>query len=251
MRRKIWVLTMFDNYFESFLDSGIIASAFRNERGDGIEFEFEAVSIPAFNKKGFKGVDSSPYGGGVGMIMRADALKEAFVEGVVRAGAYCEDNFKDQLHVVCPAPRGKTWSQDYAMDFARNHLSTDSSKDIVFICGRYEGIDERFLESYVDEYISLGNYILTGGELAVMIILDSAMRFSDGVLGNKQSAYEESFMNSSLEHALYTKPADFEGKTVPEGLRQGHHKKIQDFRIKSSRDMTLKYRPDLLDDEDK
>jgi tRNA (guanine37-N1)-methyltransferase len=240
---------MFENYFDSFLESGIIASAFRNERGDGIDFEFKSVAIPKYNKKGFKGVDDSPFGGGVGMIMRPDALKDALIKGVVEPGGYDTDNYRDQLHIVCPAPRGKTWSQEYAMDFAQNHLSVDSEKDIVFICGRYEGIDERFLENYVDEYISLGDYILTGGELAVMIILDSAMRFSNGVLGNKQSALEESFMNNKLEHALYTRPQEFEGKKVPLALREGHHRKISEFRLKSSNDITLKFRPDLLKDD--
>ena len=249
MKRRIWVLTMFENYFDSFLKDGIIASAFRNERSNGVEFEFIPVAIPNYNKKGFKGVDDAPFGGGVGMIMRPDSLKSAFVEGVLKPGGYDLENFKDQIHVVCPAPRGKNWDQQYAMEFAKQNLSTDSQKDIAFICGRYEGIDERFLENYVDEYISIGNFILTGGELAVMIILDAAMRFSDGVLGNKQSAYEESFFDNKLEHALYTRPAEFEGKEVPKSLKEGNHRKISEFKIQSSIDMTNKYRPDLLDND--
>lgn len=244
--RRIWVISMFDTYFDRFLDLGILGSAFRNERSS-IEFKFIPVSLPAFSPKGFKGVDDSPFGGGVGMIMRPDVLKDALINGVVKAGGYSEENFRDQLHIVCPAPRGKAWDQEYAKEFATTHLAENSKKDLVFICGRYEGIDERFLENYVDEYISLGDYILTGGELAVMVILDSAMRFSPGVLGNKQSALEESFTDNRLEHALFTRPKSFEGKEVPEDLVKGHHKKIDEFKVQSSQDITERFRPDLLE----
>lgn len=237
---------MFENYFDSFLESGIIASAFRNERSEDLQFEFNVVHLPKFSPKGFKGVDDAPYGGGVGMIMRADVLKEAIMEGIVKDN-YDTDHFKDQLHIVCPAPRGKVWNQEHAIDFAKRNFSLDSNKDLVFICGRYEGIDERFLENYVDEYISLGDYILTGGELAVMTILDSSLRFAPGILGNKLSAFDESFFDNKLEHALYTRPQVFEGKEVPEALVLGHHKNIEKFKTESSLAITKKFRPDLLE----
>jgi tRNA (guanine37-N1)-methyltransferase len=248
VKRKVWVISMFENYFDQFLEYGILGSAFRNERGDDVDFSFHSISLPSFSPKGFKGVDGPPFGGGVGMIMRPDVLKEALIEGVVKEGGYDKNNFKSQLHIICPAPRGRKWDHTYAQEFAQNHLSAESEKDIVFICGRYEGIDERFLENYVDEYISLGDYILTGGELATMIILDSAMRFSPGILGNKLSAVEESFADNTLEHALYTRPKEFEGLEVPEDLVKGHHRKIQEFKVKSSIEITKKYRPDLLND---
>ena len=237
---------MFENYFDSFLDIGVIGQTFRGERGGDVRFEFHPVSIPKFCKKGFKGVDDSPYGGGVGMIMRADVLQQALLEGVVSAGGY---KSIDDLHIICPAPRGRTWNQSYAKEFARTHFSIDSEKDIVFICGRYEGIDERFLNHYVNEFISLGDYILTGGELATMVVLDSALRFSPGILGNKISAIEESFQNSLLEHALYTRPFEFEGQEVPSALKNGHHKEIAEFKENSAKEITKKYRPDLLDNE--
>ncbi|MDP7319210.1 MAG: tRNA (guanosine(37)-N1)-methyltransferase TrmD [Bacteriovoracaceae bacterium] len=240
------MLTMFDSYFDSFLEYGVLASVFKGERGGDIKFSFHSVSIPQYCKKGFKGVDDSPFGGGVGMIMRADVLKSALLEGVVAAGAYDPQKIKEQLHIVCPAPRGEVWSHEKAKEFATNYLSSKSDKDIVFICGRYEGIDERFLEHYVDQYISLGDYILTGGELAVMTIIDSAMRLSPGVLGNKLSALEESFADSKLEHALYTRPRDFEGSVVPEELSSGDHKRIESFKQESSLKITKKFRPDLL-----
>lgn len=238
---------MFEQYFDSFTEYGVLGSAFRNERGDGSgEFEFNTVAISSFNPKGFKGVDDSPYGGGVGMIMRPDILKGALIEGVVNPGGYDLDKIKEQLHIVCPAPRGKVWSHQEAQRFANDSLSFDCPKDIVFICGRYEGIDERFLDLYVDEFISVGDFILTGGELAVMIILDSSMRFHPGVLGNKQSAIEESFASGMLEHALYTRPREFEGELVPEALLSGAHVQIEKFKKESSLEITKKYRPDLL-----
>lgn len=238
---------MFENYFDTLLEYGVLASAFKNERGDGQgKFEIIPVSIPKYNSKGFKGVDDSPFGGGIGMIMRADVLKSALIEGVVKPGKYDEIKLKKQLHIVCPAPRGKIWNHNEAVKFANEHLSFDCDKDIVFICGRYEGIDERFLEKYVDQYFSVGDYILTGGELAVMLILDSAMRFHPGVLGNKQSAIEESFASGMLEHPLYTRPREFEGEFVPEAFLSGDQKKIKAFKEESSLTMTRKYRPDLI-----
>lgn len=243
MIKKIWVITMFETYFDRFTDLGVVGQTFRKDRGGEIEFELIPVSLPEFSPKGFKGVDDKPFGGGVGMIMRPDVLKEALMKGVIKKGGY-ED--ASDLHIVCPAPRGKTWNHDYAVSFAKDHLSTNSKKDLVFICGRYEGIDERFLENYVDEFISLGDYILTGGELAVMTILDSALRFSDGILGNKLSNVDESFAGEGLEYALYTRPQEFEGKLVPEELRSGSHKKIAEFKEDSAKAITKKFRSDLL-----
>lgn len=243
---KIWCLTMFEDYFERFLDCGVIGQAFRGERGEELKLEFHNVYIPKFCKKGFKGVDDSPYGGGVGMIMRPDVLKETLESGVVKAGAY--KSLQD-LQIICPAPRGRAWNHTYAKEFAKNHFSIDNSKDLVFICGRYEGIDERFLEKYVNEFISLGDYILTGGELATMVILDSALRFSPGILGNKESAVEESFNGGGLEHALYTRPYEFEGMNVPDELKSGDPKQIAEYKKQSSLKITQKYRPDLLRNE--
>ncbi|MCO4754027.1 MAG: tRNA (guanosine(37)-N1)-methyltransferase TrmD, partial [Bacteriovoracaceae bacterium] len=141
----------------------------------------------------------------------------------------------------------KTLNNDLAIDFASRVLDFSAPKDVVFICGRYEGIDERFLEKYVDEYISLGDFILTGGELAVMCVLDSSMRFVQGVVGNKLSVEDESFAQGKLEHALYTRPRVFAGMNVPEAFVSGDHKKIKAFKEESSLTITKKYRPDLLD----
>jgi tRNA (guanine37-N1)-methyltransferase len=245
--KRLWILTMFPEYFSPLIEYGVLGSALRNERGDGSGvFQINTVLISNYCAKGYKGVDDSPFGGGIGMIMRPDVLKDALIEGVVVPGQYDVTKIKDQLLIICPAPRGVVWNHKAAMQFAKKNLSFDNEKDLVFICGRYEGIDERFLENYVDEFYSVGDYILTGGELAVMMMLDSSMRFHPGVLGNKESAIEESFANNLLEHALYTRPREFEGKLVPEALISGDHKKMQAFKVQSSMMITKKNRPDLL-----
>ena len=246
MNKNIWVITMFDDYFDRFIDRGVIGAAFRDERASQLKLKFHSVSLPKFSKKGFKGVDASPFGGGNGMIIRPDVLKKALFEGVIRPGGYSETNFKEELHIVCPAPRGKSWDMKQAEKFAKDHFSKNATKDLVFICGRYEGIDERFLELYVDQFISVGDYILTGGELAVMMILDSSLRLSEGVLGNSLSAMDESFVHGKIEYALYTRPKDFEGISVPEDLVKGHHKKIEEYKKESSKEITQRFRPELL-----
>lgn len=245
-RKRIWILTLFPNYFAPLKEHGVLGSALRNERSEEGEFELIPVQIAEFSPKGYKGVDDSPFGGGQGMIMRPDVLKSALLEGVVKAGGYesCDD-----LHVICPAPRGRKLDNDYAKDIAGRVLDFSAPKDVVFICGRYEGIDERFLEKYVDEFLSLGDFILTGGELAVMCALDASMRFVKGVVGNKLSVIEESFADGKLEHALYTRPRDFEGLQVPEAFVSGDHKKIEKFKRDSQIEMTKNYRPDLLENE--
>lgn len=240
--KRIWILSLFPEYFAPLSEYGVLGSALRNERSNEIEFEINTVQISDFSPKSFKGVDDSPFGGGIGMVMRPDVLRDALIKGVVEAGGY---KSLDDLHVVCPMPRGTVWNTHEAKKFGKR-FSAEEPKDLVFICGRYEGIDERFLNKYVDEFISLGDYILTGGELATMVIIDSAMRFVPGVLGNKLSAVEESFSDGMLEHALYTRPREFEGELVPKAYISGDHKKIEEYKIDSKRKITSKYRKDLI-----
>ncbi|MBL7664584.1 MAG: tRNA (guanosine(37)-N1)-methyltransferase TrmD [Bacteriovoracaceae bacterium] len=244
MKKKIWIITLFPDYFQGFLSQGIVGSTLRNERSTSEqEFEVNMVDLKNFSPKSFKGVDDAPFGGGAGMVMRADVMKLALMDGVVKAGNY--QSLSD-LHVVCPAPRGATWTNNEAKKFAADYLNFETKKDIVFICGRYEGIDERFLVTYVNQFISIGNFILTGGEIAVMTILDSSLRFVSGVLGNKLSSVDESFENSSLEYPLYTRPREFDGITVPEELLSGHHLKIEAYKTRLKAEMTKNYRPDLI-----
>jgi tRNA (guanine37-N1)-methyltransferase len=240
--KKVWIITLFPNYFDSLIQFGITGSALRGERGACLEIN--TVQLRNYTPKDYKGVDDSPYGGGPGMVIRPDVLKEALVRGVVEVGGYGE-NYREKLHIVFPGTRGKTWSNDYCKDFAKR-FSDQEKKDIVFICGRYEGIDERFLSKYVDEQISIGDYILTGGEIPTMAIIDSSLRFFEGVLGNKESSAKESFQSNLLEHPQYTRPKVFEGEGVPEILLTGHHRNIEKYQTEESLRITKQYRPDLL-----
>ena len=236
MVNKIWILTIFPDYFRPFLEMGVSARAFSSEK-----FELHLVDIRQYSFDKYKGVDDAPFGGGPGMVMRADILQNALLHGVITPGGYQ----RSQLHVICPSPRGARWNtaaaKKLASDFWRGQ-----DQDLVFICGRYEGIDERFLELYVDQEISIGDYILTGGELAVLSILDSALRFVPGVLGNEQSLDTESFENSLLEGPQYTRPRIFEGKEVPEILLSGHHANIEQYKEQQRLQITKRFRPDLL-----
>jgi tRNA (guanine37-N1)-methyltransferase len=240
--KKIWIITLFPNYFDSLINFGITGSALRGERGTGIEIK--TIQLRNHTPKDYKGVDDSPYGGGVGMVMRADVLKAALIEGVVEAGGYGDD-FRSKLHIVFPGPRGKTWNNSYCKSFA-SRFSEESSKDLVFICGRYEGIDERFLNLYIDEQISIGDYILTGGEIPTMAIIDSSLRFFSGVLGNKESNSQESFQKNLLEHPQYTRPKIFDSLEVPDILLSGHHQNIEKYQKEESIRITMIHRPDLL-----
>lgn len=241
MCKKIWIITLFPEYFFPLKDSGVVGSALRGERGK--KFELNLVQIRDYCNSNYKSVDDSPYGGGAGMVMRADVLKNALVEGVQKKGNY--KNIKEELHCIYTSPRGKLWNNEEAKNLAHNYFSDSSKKDIVFICGRYEGIDERFLEKYVNEWISVGDYILSGGELAVATIIDSSFRFIPGVLGNKTSSQVESFQNFLLEEPVYTKPSVFEDLKVPDVLLSGHHKNIEKFRKEEKIKITQKRRPDL------
>lgn len=243
MKKKIWILTLFPEYFLPLIQCGISGQALRGERnGEGEGFEINCINIRDYSKTKYKSVDDTPYGGGPGMVMKADVLRDALVQGVVEANGY---KSMEDLWVVYTSPRGRVWNHTAAREFALTKLSS-SHKDLVFICGRYEGIDERFLEKYVNEFISIGDFVLTGGEIAVMTILDSAIRFVPGILGNKLSSEHDSFEDGLIEYPQYTRPVEFEGMIVPEILQGGHHKKIEQWQMSEKLRLTQKYRPDLL-----
>jgi tRNA (guanine37-N1)-methyltransferase len=240
--KHIWILTLFPEMFKPFLECGIAGSAFRGERSEDFKFQLHLVNIRDYATSKYKSVDDSPYGGGPGMVMRADILKDALMKGVMEAGGY---DSLDQLDVIYTSPRGKVWNNRVARDFGTDILGPHG-KDVVFVSGRYEGIDERFLSCYVTKYYSIGDYVLTGGELAIMTMLDSAIRFVPGILGNKLSSEYDSFEDGLIEFPQYTKPRDFEGLEVPSILLEGHHKKIEEWQHEQKLEMTKKYRPDLL-----
>lgn len=237
MKRTIHIVTLFPEYFTPLMEAGVVGQALSNKRTtEDFEFVVHFLNPREFAKNNYKGVDDTPYGGGPGMVMRADILADT----VNSIGP------RESLHIVYTAPRGKVWDDADARAFADKFYNpAKEGKDLVFICGRYEGIDERFLQNYVDQFISLGDFVLSGGELAVMTILDSSVRFCSGALGNKSSGEEDSFHNGLLEFPQYTKPREFEGLEVPEVLTSGHHKKIMEYQKEQSIEMTKKFRPDL------
>lgn len=218
---KFNVLTLFPEMF-SALDESIIGRG--KEKG---LIDINLINIRDFSKNKHKKVDDTPYGGGAGMVM----------EPTVVYDAYCsvkELNAK----VIYMSPQGKTLNQQMVQDLAKE-------ENIILLCGHYEGIDQRVIDEIVDEEISIGDYVLTGGELPAMVLIDSVSRYVEGVL-KENSIQEESFTNGLLEYPQYTRPEIFLGKKVPEVLLSGHHENIKEWRRNQSIINTYLKRPDLL-----
>ena len=218
---KFNVLTLFPEMF-SALDESIIGRG--KEKG---LIDINLINIRDFSKNKHKKVDDTPYGGGAGMVM----------EPTVVYDAYCsvkEPNAK----VIYMSPQGKTLNQQMVQDLAKE-------ENIILLCGHYEGIDQRVIDEIVDEEISIGDYVLTGGELPAMVLIDSVSRYVEGVL-KEDSIQEESFTNGLLEYPQYTRPEVFLGKRVPEVLLSGHHENIKEWRKNQSIINTYLKRPDLL-----
>ncbi len=218
---KFNVLTLFPEMF-SALDESIIGRG--KEKG---LIDINLINIRDFSKNKHKKVDDTPYGGGAGMVM----------EPTVVYDAYCsvkEPNAK----VIYMSPQGKTLNQQMVQDLAKE-------ENIILLCGHYEGIDQRVIDEIVDEEISIGDYVLTGGELPAMVLIDSVSRYVEGVL-KEDSIQEESFTNGLLEYPQYTRPEVFLGERVPEVLLSGHHENIKEWRRNQSIINTYLKRPDLL-----
>lgn len=225
--------------FETFSDVGVVGrflSGFGPQKDQNVSLE--CIYLGDFSPKSFKGVDDSPYGGGPGMVMRADVLELA-----VKSIFEKYSDYKNQVKVIYTAPRGVVFNNEISKKLAKEF---SSGTDYIFICGRYEGIDERFLSQYVDEIYSIGDFVLSGGEVAVMTIIDSFSRFIDGVLGNQESFKDDSFECGLIEGPQYTRPLEFNGEKVPDVLMNGNHKLIEEFRLDKKIEFTKKFRPDLL-----
>lgn len=218
---KFDILTLFPEMFDC-LNQSIIGRG--QEKG---LIDINLINIRDFSTNKHKKVDDTPYGGGAGMVMMPDIVYSAY-------NSVKEENAK----VIYMSPQGKTLNQKKVEALAKQ-------KHLIILCGHYEGIDQRVLDKIVDEEISIGDYILTGGELPAMVLIDSVSRYIEGVI-KKASIKEESFSNGLLEYPQYTRPEIFEGEKVPEILLSGHHEKIDEWRKQKALEITKKKRPDLL-----
>jgi tRNA (guanine37-N1)-methyltransferase len=222
------ILTLFPEMVENGLNTSIIGRAVNK----GI-LSVEAINIRDYTKEKHGHVDDAPYGGGAGMVMQAEPICDAY-------DALCERIGK-RPRVLYMTPQGKVFNQSIAEELAKE-------EDLVFLCGHYEGIDERALELIVTDQLSVGDYVLTGGELPAMIMIDCISRLIPGVLNKAVSAEIESFHDNLLEYPQYTRPEEYKGMKVPDVLLSGHHANIEKWRREQSIQRTLERRPDLLED---
>ena len=219
---KSRVFTLYPDYFPGYLDKGLFGKAMKEKI-----WSLEIVDIRNYAEDKHKTVDDTPYGGGDGMIMKADVLARSL-----------DKNLPQDEKIIYLSPKGKIFDHYCAKRFSE-------FESINFICGHFEGIDQRIIDSRDIEEISIGDFVLSGGETAVFVVLDAILRFVPGVLGNVNSSKNESFENGLLEYPQYTKPQIFEQKGVPEVLLSGDHAKIKDWRLSQSEAITRDRRPDL------
>ena len=222
------VLTLFPEMIMNGLETSILGRA----AAKGI-VSFEAVNIRDYTLERHGKVDDYPYGGGAGMVMQAEPIYRAYEALVEKIGK--------KPRVIYMTPQGQTFNQSIAEDLAKE-------EDLVFLCGHYEGVDERVLEEIVTDCVSIGDYVLTGGELPALVMMDAISRFVPGVLNNNVSAEFETFHDNLLEYPQYTRPEVFMGKKVPDILLSGHHANVEKWRREQSIIRTLKNRPELLED---
>lgn len=226
---KIDVISLLPEMFQA-LDCGITGRAKKQNY-----YSLNIVNPRDFTQDKHKTVDDKPYGGGPGMLMKYQPLKQA-INSVIGI-----DNNKENTKVIYLSPQGQQLKHKDIKRLSKlDHL--------VLLCGRYEGIDERLIEQIVDEEWSVGDYVLSGGELPAMVLIDAMVRLIPGALGDNDSAINDSFYNGILDHPHYTRPEEIDGISIPQVLKSGNHKKIDDWRKRQALTRTLKRRPDLLND---
>ncbi|KUP91855.1 tRNA (guanosine(37)-N1)-methyltransferase TrmD [Tritonibacter horizontis] len=224
---KAKILTLFPGAFPGVLGESLTGKALQQ----GL-WQLETIDLRPFGIGKHKNVDDTPAGGGAGMVLRADVLGEAIEQAM--AGT------RGNWPLIYLSPRGRRMDQTMMQNFAR-------CDGMTLLCGRFEGVDERVLEHYGIQEVSLGDFVMTGGELAAQALIDATVRLIPGVLGNQASTEEESFSSGLLEHPQYTRPADWKGRPIPDVLMSGHHGKIAEWRRQMSEDITKARRPDLWD----
>lgn len=222
---KISIITLFPEVFEPILNSSILKRA--QKKG---KVEFELINLRDFGKGKHQIVDGRPYGGGAGMLFRADILAAALKKS---------KNKNQKTKIILTSASGKPYTQKDAQRLSE-------IKHLIIVCGHYEGVDQRFIEKYVDEEISIGDYVLTGGEIPAMVIVDSITRLLPGVLEKPEATKDESFTDGLLEYPQYTRPETWEDKKVPKVLLSGNHEEIEKWRFDQSIKKTKKIRPDLI-----
>ena len=215
------IFTLYPEYFPGYLSKGLFGRAM------GKIWNLETVNIRDYALDKHKTVDDTPYGGGNGMIIKPDVLAKSI-----------DENIKQDEKIIYLSPRGKIFNYKYAKKLS-------NEKTLNLVCGHFEGVDERVLESRNIEEISIGDFILSGGEIGAFVVIDAVVRLLPGVIGNSNSLSEESFERNLLEYPQYTKPQKWEEKEVPEVLLTGDHKKIKDWRLAQSEDITRRRRLDL------
>ena len=223
---KINIMTLFPEMFSNFFTESIVGRAVKNNIID-----YKIYNIRDYSDDPNKRVDDYTYGGGSGMVMKVKPVYDCYLYVM-------KTNVANNQKTILLSPRGKTFDNEMAKEFS--NIDT-----LNFICAHYEGIDERAIELINPTLVSIGDYVLTGGEIPAMVIIDSTIRFIKGVLNNDESVNEESFNNFLLEYPQYTRPEEYMGLKVPEILRSGDHKKVSEYRLKESIEITKKYRPDL------
>ncbi|WP_057579617.1 tRNA (guanosine(37)-N1)-methyltransferase TrmD [Paraclostridium sordellii] len=223
---RFHIMTLFPKIFNSYMSESIMKRAVEK----GI-IEVNIYNIRDFSTNKHKKVDDYPFGGGAGMVMTPQPIYDTY--------KYIVDKFNiEEPRVIYLTPKGKVHNQEIATDMS-------SYEDIILLCGHYEGIDQRIIDSIVTDEISIGDYVLTGGELPALILIDSISRLIPGVLNQNESFEEESFKDNLLEYPHYTRPREFMGMEVPEVLLSGNHKKIDEWRHDKSIEITKERRPDL------
>lgn len=221
---KYVILTIFKEMFD-ILDNSILKRA-----KDNNIIDTEIIDIRDFSTNKHKKVDLPPYGGGAGMVMTPEPIISAY-ESI-------DENIRKNAKTIYLSPKGKVLTQEKVIELSKE-------ENLILLCGHYEGVDQRVIDEIVDEEISVGDYVLTGGELPAMIVIDSVSRYIEGVI-SKDSLADESLTNNILEYPQYTRPENFRGRKVPQVLLEGNHKKIEDYRRKESLKITYEKRPELL-----
>lgn len=222
---RIDIATLFPDMCETVLNESIVGRARKAEK-----IELHCHQIRDYSNDKHRRVDDTPYGGGMGMVMQAEPIYRCYLAVTEQIGA--------KPHVIYMSPKGATFTQQRAVELSK-------MDNILIICGHYEGVDQRVIDKIVDEEISIGDYVLTGGELPALVVTDAVARMCDGVLSSEECFQEESHFSGLLEYPHYTRPEVWEGESVPPVLLTGHHKNIAEFRHNEAVKITKERRPDM------